>query len=603
MKVKMYRCLFLCVGVFAFSVPSLRAQGTAFTYQGRLSDGTNPATGSYDLRFGLYDAESAGTQQGNLLTNSATAVTNGLFTVTLDFGDQFPGPTRWMEIGVRTNGASSFTTLSPRQQLTPTPYAIVAESLVAGGIAPGTYGNLVNFSNANNSFSGAFSGNGANMANVNAATLGGVASSGFWKTTGDSGTKPGVNFLGTMDDQPLELWVNGGRAFRLQPGALGVSLIGGTTRNTIDTNADFSSIAGGDANAIQTTSDYSAIGGGFGNRIQDGTSCTIGGGEVNQIQGDASLATMGGGYGNVVQSNGDYATIGGGYGNTVLDAFGCVPGGYGNVAGYHAFAAGTKAQANHSGSFVWADSTFANFADTAPNQFLIRAAGGVGIGTTAPAYPLDVNGTINSTFVQVTAGSPTVQFFSPGNETFQLKQEGTAVGGASKFSIIESANGPRYLVSVLGNGNVGIGTNAPNYKLEVNGDINAIGSVRAMGIALTSDRNAKENFAAISPLEILDKVVSLPLTKWNFKTESQNVQHLGPMAQDFKATFGLAGPDDRHISVGDEGGVALAAIQGLNQKLEEKEAAIKEQAGEIAELKARLEKLEQLLNAKNRGPQ
>jgi hypothetical protein len=67
------------------------SQGTPFTYQGRLSDGANPANGRYDLTFALYDSASGGTQQGSTITNSALAVSNGLITVTLDFGNQFPG--------------------------------------------------------------------------------------------------------------------------------------------------------------------------------------------------------------------------------------------------------------------------------------------------------------------------------------------------------------------------------------------------------------------------------------------------------------------------------------------------------------------------------
>jgi formylglycine-generating enzyme required for sulfatase activity len=105
------------------------AQGTAFTYQGRLNDGANPARGSYDLRFALYDAASGGSPQGNALTNHASAVSNGLFTVTLDFGDQFPGAERWLEMGVQTNGGSGFVTLAPRQPINATPYAVRAGSL------------------------------------------------------------------------------------------------------------------------------------------------------------------------------------------------------------------------------------------------------------------------------------------------------------------------------------------------------------------------------------------------------------------------------------------------------------------------------------------
>src|SRR4051794_21009010 len=90
-----------------FSLYPSHAQSTAFTYQGRLQEGAAPANGSYDLRFALFDAMVSGTQQGSARTNSATALSNGLFTVTLDFGNQFPGADRWLEIAVRTNGVGA----------------------------------------------------------------------------------------------------------------------------------------------------------------------------------------------------------------------------------------------------------------------------------------------------------------------------------------------------------------------------------------------------------------------------------------------------------------------------------------------------------------
>jgi len=77
--------------------------GTAFTYQGKLTDGGAPANGNYDLKFTLFDAATNGNQVGVTLTNVAIAVSNGLFTTTLDFGaDAFSGDTRWLEIGVQT---------------------------------------------------------------------------------------------------------------------------------------------------------------------------------------------------------------------------------------------------------------------------------------------------------------------------------------------------------------------------------------------------------------------------------------------------------------------------------------------------------------------
>jgi hypothetical protein len=105
----------------------------------------------------------------------------------------------------------------------------------------------------------------------------------------------------------------------------------------------------------------------------------------------------------------------------------------------------------------------------------------------------------------------------------------------------------------------------------------------------SSDRNVKQDFAAVSPQEVLAKVTALPIQTWSY-TNHPGAKHIGPMAQDFHAAFGL-GTDDRHIATVDADGVALAAIQGLNQKVEEKNA-------EIADLKARLEKLERMLEAK-----
>ena len=112
--------------------------GTEFTYQGRLTVGTNAANGRYDLKFSLHDALTNGSQVGSSVTNAATVVTNGHFAVALDFGAMFDGNARWLETAVRTNGAVAFTTLAPRQPLTATPYATYAPGAgIAGGVSAG----------------------------------------------------------------------------------------------------------------------------------------------------------------------------------------------------------------------------------------------------------------------------------------------------------------------------------------------------------------------------------------------------------------------------------------------------------------------------------
>lgn len=109
--------------------------GNTFTYQGRLTDGGSPANGTYDLRFILYDAESGGAQVGSTVNREDVNVTNGLFTVDLDFGaSAFTGDARWMEIAVRSGAsAGAHTVLSPRQSVSPAPYALYAKA--AGGFA------------------------------------------------------------------------------------------------------------------------------------------------------------------------------------------------------------------------------------------------------------------------------------------------------------------------------------------------------------------------------------------------------------------------------------------------------------------------------------
>jgi trimeric autotransporter adhesin len=123
----------------------------------------------------------------------------------------------------------------------------------------------------------------------------------------------------------------------------------------------------------------------------------------------------------------------------------------------------------------------------------------------------------------------------------------------------------------------------------VAGDLVISGSVSATAFNTTSDRNAKEAFTAVDPQAVLAKVAALPITQWQFKGQPGEA-HLGPMAQDFRAAFGL-GPDERHIATVDADGVALAAIQGLNQKLETQQRDNAELRRELEALKAALHQL------------
>jgi hypothetical protein len=187
------------------------AQGTAFTYQGRLNASGAPANGSYDLSFSIYKAPIGGVALAGPLTNSATAVTNGLFTVTLDFGSGvFAGQNCFMQINVETNGVGPYVALSPRQQLTPTPYAVFSEnaaqanSVISNGVSVAQLNTLAAPASGE-----VLTYNGSSLAWSNPPAGGGSG----WSLTGNSGTIPGTDFLGTSDNEPLELWVNDTRAF------------------------------------------------------------------------------------------------------------------------------------------------------------------------------------------------------------------------------------------------------------------------------------------------------------------------------------------------------------------------------------------------------
>jgi Chaperone of endosialidase len=102
---------------------------TTFTYQGQLMAAGGPGNGTYDIRFRLFDAASAGSQVGATICRDNVPVSGGQFTVSLDFGIVFTGPSRWLELNVRADstagncGTGTYTTLSPRQPLTAAPYA------------------------------------------------------------------------------------------------------------------------------------------------------------------------------------------------------------------------------------------------------------------------------------------------------------------------------------------------------------------------------------------------------------------------------------------------------------------------------------------------
>src|SRR5215469_10078827 len=334
-----------------YQLSPVLAQGTAFTYQGQLQNNGALANGTFNRTFTLFNTNTSGTAVVGPVTNNGVIVSNGLFTVAVDFGGAaWNGETNWLEIAVETNGSSPFTKLSPRQQITPTPYAITAENLGSGGLS-GTYGNMVTLNNPANQFTGTFTGDGSGLTNVNSGTLGGLPAGDFWQVGGNSGVPTGNNYIGNNDNQYLDIHANGVRVFRLRLLADGLGLftnapnvLGGSSVNLTSPNIVGAVIGGGGgddttgvAHGNEVEADLGMIGGGVDN-TNAGIASFIGGGGYDGILygGNtiyANAATIGGGLGNNISGSGSDGFIGGGEGNVVSNSWGTVAGGADNVAG------------------------------------------------------------------------------------------------------------------------------------------------------------------------------------------------------------------------------------------------------------------------------
>ena len=266
----------------------------AITYQGKLSDATGATVpdGTYQIRFRLYDHKTeSGTHLIWTSPEQSVSTTGGVFTTRL--GPLTPAELSrqelWLEVTIGADAPL------PRVQLLSVPYAI------------------------NN-----------------------------WSLTGNSGTTAGANFLGTNDDEPVEIRVNGARVLRMEPNAVSPVLIGGHSANWVTAGAAGATVAGGgaEASANRATDDYAVVSGGSNNRAGDDAGATS----------DAQYATVGGGSGNTAagrgtvvsggESNfatGNDAVVAGGVWNSAAHNYASVGGGlqnyvtaqYGTVAGGH----------------------------------------------------------------------------------------------------------------------------------------------------------------------------------------------------------------------------------------------------------------------------
>ncbi|MFH1110097.1 MAG: hypothetical protein V1790_13015 [Planctomycetota bacterium] len=391
--------------------------GSSFTYQGQLKLDGQPVDGAATFSFSLWDADAGGNRLASPLVYANVPVVNGLFSVNLDFGaGAFNGDARWLEVEAESPpGSGSGAVLSPRQRMAPVPYALALSDLrtIPNGTSPnilaGWRGNWIFASAVGATLSGGGSPLGGGSPRPN------IVHDNYGTVSGGSGNKAGTN------DGDV-------------------------------TNGDHATVSGGYAN--EASASVSTIGGGWGNRAS-GARATVSGGWNNNASGTAS--TVGGGRDNV--ASGENSVVAGGFGNHTTNWGAMVLGGVDSRAqGVASLAAGRRAVAAHHGSFVWADYNDADFTTTGQNQFLVRAAGGVGINTAAPKTTLDVEG-----LARVKGAN-----WPSAGEGMELGYDSTLNRG---YVQVYDRTAPGTWGSLyLGNGNVGIGSLGTS-KLTVAGTI------------------------------------------------------------------------------------------------------------------------------------
>jgi hypothetical protein len=639
----------LCYATLGAQLLHAAPLGTAFSYQGRLASSGQPAQGTYDFRFAVYDADTGSGLLAGPVTNAAIEVMNGLFTVNLDFrSGLFDGSARWLEIGVRTNGSTeAFTVLSPRQELSPSPQALYASSagralsaatadavsdaaVTTVGILDGSVlaadlaaGQVVK--SLNTLKDDVVLAAGPEVTITPAGNTLTVSGSADWKLGGNAGTTPATDFVGTTDRQALELRVNNLRALRLEPNTNGApNVIGGAPVNFVTPGAIGATIGGGGAldssgstysNTI--TAWFGTISGGEENTVNASTA-TIGGGAANTIEQDAWFAVISGGVGNTIDIWAPYSTLGGGERNLIgQDAIGAtiaggtfntnraqhgsIGGGFQNaVGGYWGTISGGGYNSIGDGS---SDASIAGGYDnrigasTSPSAIGGGRENRIADGSRYNVISGGLSNAIPPTAVCATIpggfqNTATSYCFAAGQRA-SATNVGTFVWADSTEAPFGSATTNEFAVRATGSARFVTGVDPSG--IPVAGVSLAAGSGSWSTLC---DRYAKEHFEPADGQDILSRVATLPIQTWSYQSQNPSIRHIGPVAQDFFAAFQV-GEDDRHISTVDADGVALAAIQGLNRKVEADNASLRSELRaketRITELEHRLQRVERLL--------
>ncbi|GIK84657.1 MAG: hypothetical protein BroJett026_01380 [Betaproteobacteria bacterium] len=331
--------------------------------------------------------------------------------------------------------------------------------------------------------------------------------------------------LGTSEDQPLDIRVNDSRVMRYEPHPISPNVIGGHPANGVTPGVYGATIAGGGVALGDSDPNFTL--------------------EAPNTVTDA-YGFVGGGYNNVA---GDFT------GGPLTAAFATVAGGLNNTAGHF----GSTVSGGDNNNAVGAASAIAGGQMNSASGFASFVAGGqrnTSSGNSSLAAGAFADANANGCFVW---------------GDFVNSFDRVRCDGVNRFVVRARGGIFMWAGGTSAGGHVGVQLQPGN----------------AAWTAF-SDRRMKENFRTVDTRDVLERLVALPISTWNLKSQDPSVRHMGVMAQDFRAAFGL-GATEVGIDTLDADGVAMAAIQGLDAKLEakiaERDLRIADQAREIADLR------------------
>ena len=575
------RSLFALSVLLSLSVVSALAQATAFTYQGRFTDSTaaQPTNGTYDFQFTLFDGD--GNAVAAPVLRDDAVVSNGVFTVTLDFGAVFDGTARTLEIGVRPGASTgAFTTLTPRQPITSTPYAIRALNAANATNAA----SATNAENLTGNLSGDVSGT-QNATVVNA--VGGQTAANVAGATADVLAATDANTAGALVRRSA---ATGG----FTAGAASIA----NNRLTVtvpDDSAEGLQIVNPQPNSYTLNNLLLRMRSSSGDStfLTDKFRFDNGGGFV-------AIGQLG--YGLIPASGEGVRFMWHPYKGSFRFGAASLAGEFdeGNI-GFYSFAGGNRTIANDFASFAFGDqvtvtgSNAVGFggASTVDGNFGFSSGSQnicVGFVCTAIGFQANANG--QGAFAlgyQTTADAD--YSFALGRMANTNGHTGAFVwGDASINDVVRASANNQFTIRARGGIRLRTST-ATSSTVGVNANTGCDIPGNSGVMSCASSRFVKENYLSLEGEEVLLKLRRMPVMQWNYIGDESGEKHIGPFAEDFQSAFRLS-PTDKSIGMQDLAGVSLVGVQALERRTtvlqnenEQLKSRLEEQQRHIEELK------------------